>query len=89
VSCISRPRISSKLWLANVPIPQEICQRESALNDYGYYRKLSDNRIEFVSFCEQKSNQFVSITKADLARLLGEQNEGKSKARQATDALSP
>lgn len=67
---MTRERINGYLWINNTPIPQEICDREPLLKDYGLYRRLSTGNFEFISFCDQKVNQFYSMHKDDLARII-------------------
>ena len=66
----TRPEIEANLWLTNAPIPQEICEREPALKDYGLYRKLNSNELEFISFCEPEVRHWLSIHERDLKNLL-------------------
>lgn len=76
-SCITRKKISAYIWLNNSPVPQELCLREPALNDYGLYRKLNDGRLEFVSFCDVKARQFLSMHKDDFERLINKQTDSE------------
>jgi hypothetical protein len=79
------------LWLNNTPIPQDICEREPILKDYGLYRRLSTGNFEFISFCDSKVNQFYSMNKDDLARLLNgtqKMSDQKAAARALAPALS-
>ena len=81
-SCVTRKKVNAYLWLNNSPIPQEICEREPDLKDYGLYRKLNGGGFEFVSFCEVKARDFFSMYKTDFERLLnGKQESEGSKPR--------
>jgi hypothetical protein len=85
---VTRERINAYLWLNNTPIPQEICDREPLLKDYGLYRRLENGKFEFISFCESKVNQFYSMHKDDLARIInGSKKMSHQKA--AIRALAP
>ena len=77
-ACISKPKIKAKLWINNFPVPSEVCQREPSLLDYGFYRKLSDGRLEFLSVCDKRIKDFFEMHKDDLARLLNEREESDS-----------
>jgi hypothetical protein len=79
--CISRKKIRAYIWLNNSPIPQEICAREPSLFDYGVYRKLNDGKLEFVSFCESKAKEFLSMHKSDFERILNENTDSEKAVR--------
>jgi hypothetical protein len=85
---VTRERVNAYLWLNNTPIPQELCDREPLLKDYGLYRKLNTGGFEFISFCETKVNQFYSMHKDDLARILNG-NKKSSNQKAAIRALAP
>lgn len=72
---MTRKKVNAYLWLNNSPIPQEICDREPDLNDYGFYRKLSNGKLEFVGFCEPLAKEFFAMYKTDLERLLNDKEE--------------
>jgi hypothetical protein len=71
-ACVSRKQINAAIWKVNTPIPSELCARESSLKDYGFYRKLNDGRLEFVSFCKEESRHFLSITEKDFENIMNE-----------------
>lgn len=73
--CVSKKKLKAYLWLNNAPIPKEICDREPVLKDYGLYRRLNNGSFEFVSFCELKSKEFLSMYRDDLENLLHEQQQ--------------
>lgn len=72
VSCVTRNQINSYLWLNNSPIPTEICEREPLLKDYGLFRRLNNGNFEFISICDARMKNFLSMHKNDLARILNE-----------------
>jgi hypothetical protein len=67
---VTRERVNAYLWLNNTPVPPEICEREPLLKDYGLFRRLNSGGFEFISFCDPKVNQFYSMHKDDLTRIL-------------------
>ena len=71
-SCLvpERSEINATLWLNNAPIPKEICEANKELYNYGLYRRLNDNSLEFVSFCSLLASRWISIHSDDLAKLL-------------------
>ena len=71
-SCLGpkRKEIEATLWLNNAPLPAYLCILHSELRDYGFYRKLEDGRIEFVSFCQAEAQRWIAIHESDLKRLL-------------------
>jgi hypothetical protein len=72
---VTRNRINAYLWLNNSPVPQEICDREPTLKDYGIYRRLNDGNFEFISICNIKMKNFLAMHKDDLSRILNETQE--------------
>ncbi len=80
-SCVTRNRINAYLWLNNSPVPQEICDREPALKEYGIYRRLNDGNFEFISVCDIRMKNFLAMHKDDLARILNETQEMPNKTR--------
>ena len=67
--CISRGQVRATVWLNN-GLPDGICDREPVLWDYGFYRKLKDGKFEFMSFCDPRAKDWVSIYKDDFERIL-------------------
>jgi hypothetical protein len=47
------------------------------LKDYGLYRRLNNGNFEFVSFCDSKAKEFLSMYKSDLEDLLNEQTDSE------------
>jgi hypothetical protein len=68
-SCITRQEISAAIWLNN-GLPSELCQKEPELRNYGFYRKLNSGKIEFISFCSARANEWLSMHQGDYNRLL-------------------
>jgi hypothetical protein len=69
--CVSRARINANLWYG-LAVPQNICEKEPEIRNYGIFRKLSNGNFEFVSICSDEYEHFFSIHKDDLERLLNE-----------------
>lgn len=65
--CVTKRRVNKYLWLNNFPLPPEAC---SVTMEYGFYRKLNNGKFEFVSACSEESQDWVSMHKDDLAKLL-------------------
>jgi hypothetical protein len=85
---VTRNQINGYIWLTNTPLPQEICDREPLLKDYGLFRRLNDGNFEFISVCDARIKNFISMHKDDLARILnGTQKMLDQKA--AIRALAP
>lgn len=68
----SRARINATIWLSNIPLPKEVCDRSPELRDRGFYRRLDNGKFEFVSFCSPVAKEWVSIPKKDFLKLLDE-----------------
>ena len=58
---ITRKQVDAAIWLNNAPIPADICEREPQLKQYGFYRKLDNGKIEFLSFCKPSAGQWVAV----------------------------
>lgn len=63
------------MWENNAPLPPELCGPKDAtpqnpLWQYGFYRILNDGKIEFISFCDAKSREWLAIYYQDLENLL-------------------
>lgn len=57
------------VWLNN-GIPSDICDREPSLRDRGLYRRLNDGRFEFISFCDERIKDWISVHSTDFNRVL-------------------
>lgn len=68
----TRPEINAKIWLNNSggPSLQTICAREEALKNFGFYRKLNNGKLEFVSFCSSDAKNFFAVTEKDFNEIL-------------------
>ena len=69
--CVTRARINAKLWYG-IAIPEDICEKTPEVKSYGIFRKLNNGKFEFVSICSDEYQDFFSIHKDDLERLLNE-----------------
>jgi len=67
--CVTRSRLNAYLWFG-IAIPEDICEKTPEIKEYGVYRRLNDGRFEFVSICSDEYEQFFSMRKTDLERLL-------------------
>jgi len=65
-----RSEINASIWLNNAPLPEELCQTHKELNDYGFYRKLNDGNLEFISFCNKDAAQWLSMHQSDFEKLM-------------------
>ena len=66
----SRGEIEAKVWNNNFPLPQEICDKSPELQDYGFYRRLNDGRLEIQSVCNPLLPNMVSMKYDDFKALL-------------------
>lgn len=80
-ACVSKREINASIWLNNSPLPVELCEREVALKEYGFYRRLNNGNFEFISFCNKKSNKWLAIHKDDFNRLMNRVNEPSNSTR--------
>lgn len=70
-SCnVTRKEIEAYAWLNNTPLPPELCEREPTLKRYGFYRRLNDGHLEFITFCNPLARDWVAISKRDMKNLL-------------------
>lgn len=65
-----RAEINATLWLNNSPLPIELCAQHQELNNYGFYRRITDDNFEFISFCDQSASKWIAIHESDLEKLL-------------------
>jgi hypothetical protein len=81
-ACVSKREINAAIWLNNTPIPQDICDRQIELWSYGFYRKLNNGKIEFVSFCKKEAREWLAMNKVDFNKFMDQvtvPNEPKRK----------
>jgi hypothetical protein len=69
---VTRKKIEAAVWATNAPIPAEICEREPAVKDYGFFRRLNDGRLEFISFCKPEASLYVTMYSDDFERIMNE-----------------
>lgn len=67
--CVTREEVKAYVWLNN-GMPAEICAREPELLNYGFYRRLNDDKFEFISFCDERAKNWLGIYKADFEKML-------------------
>jgi len=39
----------------------ELCKELPELNQYGFYRKLNNGKLEFITFCKPEARKYISI----------------------------
>jgi hypothetical protein len=59
------------VWLNN-GIPAEICEREPALREHGFFRRLNNGKFEFISFCDERARHWLAVYDRDFNRVLDE-----------------
>lgn len=67
--CVSKQKIKAAIWMNNGLSP-ELCAREPELHNYGFYRKLSNGKIEFISYCNPEARKWVAMHRDDLNRIM-------------------
>lgn len=67
--CMTRSEVKAHIWLNNGMDP-ELCAREPVLWNYGFYRKLNNGKLEFISFCDPRSRDWQAIHNRDLEEIL-------------------
>ncbi len=70
--CLSRKEIQASIWLNNAPIPVELCEEKPELKQYGFYRRLNDGKLEFISFCDPSAHKWLAMYETDFNRILDE-----------------
>jgi hypothetical protein len=73
VSCRQKPtrsEIDSVFWLNNSNALLDACAESIDLRDVGFYRRLESGDFELVSFCNENAQDFLSIYKDDLEKIL-------------------
>lgn len=68
--CLTRKQIEAASWLNNFKAVQELCVKYPELRDYGFYRKLNDGNLQFLSMCEENAQRMVSFLDTDLKKIL-------------------
>jgi hypothetical protein len=69
-ACVTRGEVDATIWMHN-GLPEEMCVQASENQaqgigwDYGFYRKLKDGKLEFISFCDPTSKQWLAMHKDD------------------------
>lgn len=74
---MTRSEIRASLWLNN-GLPKDLCEREAALWDYGFYRRLDSGQLEFIPFCSSEVRRYFAIHEIDLNAILDETLPDKS-----------
>lgn len=69
---VTRKKIEAAVWATNAPIPAELCEREPEVSQYGFFRRLNDGRLEFVSFCKKEASLYVTMYSDDFERIMNE-----------------
>lgn len=69
---LSRKKIEAAVWATNAPFPAELCAREPEVSQYGFFRRLNDGRLEFVSFCSPEASLYVTMYSDDFERIMNE-----------------
>lgn len=69
-SCISREEVEAVIFLNNFHAMGPICERTPEIKQYGFYRKLNDGKLEFVSICNSTARNYLAVHKDDFNRLL-------------------
>jgi hypothetical protein len=57
--------------------PTELCARIPELNDYGFYRKLNDGKLEFISICSPEITHWLSVLDKDFNAILDQTIPGR------------
>jgi hypothetical protein len=68
-ACISRKQVVAETWL-NSGLPADVCEKYPEIKEYGIYRKLDSGQYEFLSYCKNESQNYISIQGDKFRRIL-------------------
>jgi len=68
--CVTRKEVNAAAWLNNTHAMGEVCTRVPELKDYGFYRRLDDGKIQFLSFCNENARRMTAFKDEDLKNIL-------------------
>jgi hypothetical protein len=73
-SCITREEVDAVIWLNNFNDDKNsmagVCERNPEIKQYGFYRKLNNGKLEFVSICNTTARNYLAVQKDDFNRLI-------------------
>jgi hypothetical protein len=73
-SCVTKKQIQAATWLNNFhAIPHEFCgdtNNRGPLWNYGFFRRLNDGRLQFISICTEQAGRMFTTTEEDYRKLL-------------------
>lgn len=70
--CLTRAKVQALVWLNNSGSPEflALCEQTPALKDFGFYRKLDNGQLDFISFCKPAAQQMLTMTEQDFNNLM-------------------
>lgn len=69
-SCLTRKQVNAAAWLNNTDALLDLCIKVPELKDYGFYRRLDDGKIQFLSFCDPNAVRMIAFKDEDLNKIL-------------------
>lgn len=68
----TRQEVNAKIWLNNSggAAYKALCLEQPKLKDHGFYRKLNNGKLEFVSFCSSTATKFFGVSEKDFNELM-------------------
>ena len=68
--CVTKAQVDALVWLNNLTELNKLCPSHPELKDYGFYRKLNDGKLEFISVCNPLVADLLSMQKGDYNNLM-------------------
>lgn len=69
--CPNRKEIQAEVWL-QTGVPSDLCVQLPELGEFGLYRKLNNEKYEFISYCKEESTKYIAINEKKFNDILDE-----------------
>lgn len=71
-ACVTREEIEVSIFRNNFNAEElkVLCERDPDLRRFGFYRKIKDGTLEFLSICKPNASGMLSIYETDFNRLM-------------------
>jgi hypothetical protein len=73
--CLTKKELDLYIYFNNSPLPEQFCE---VLADgskvglgwgYGFYRRLNDGKLQFISFCHPDAKNWIAMHKDDYKKI--------------------
>jgi hypothetical protein len=73
---IKKTDLGVAAWINNTDAMQDLCKKIPELKEFGFYRRIDLENLQFLSFCDKNSSRMIAFKDEDVEKILNSLQAG-------------